>query len=71
MCSMCLQELKTALGGRVKHLEVELAKSERSREELKGEKEAEVVQVRFESSKLTTQRYIKAPCSVMQNAKLP
>ena len=45
MCSMCLQELKTALGGRVKHLEAELAKSERSREELKGEKEAEVVQV--------------------------
>ena len=37
-----------ALGGRVKHLEVELAKSERAREELRGKKEAEMVQVRYE-----------------------
>ena len=43
---MCLQELKTALGGRVKHLETELAKSERAREELRGKKEEEMIQVR-------------------------
>ena len=38
---MCLQELKTALGGRVRHLEAELVKSERAREELRGKKDAE------------------------------
>ena len=46
--TLFLQELKMALGGRVKHLEVELAKSERAREELRGKKEAEMVQVRYE-----------------------
>ena len=48
MYLICLQELKTALGGRVKHLEAELAKSETAREELRGKREAEIVQVRFE-----------------------
>ena len=47
MYLICLQELKTALGGRVKHLEAELAKSETAREELRGKREAEIVQVRF------------------------
>ena len=46
--TLFLQELKMALGGRVKHLEVELAKSERAREELRGKKEAEMLQVRYE-----------------------
>ena len=59
---MFLQELKMALGGRVKHLEVELAKSERAREELRGKKEAEMLQVRHETSKQKkTQLYMKSP----------
>ena len=47
-CLMCLQELKMTLGGRVKHLEEELAKSERAREELKEKREGEMVQVRYQ-----------------------
>ena len=59
---MFLQELKMALGGRVKHLEVELAKSERAREELRGKKEAEMLQVRHETSKQKKpQLYMKSP----------
>ena len=59
---MCLQELKTALGGRVRHLEAELVKSERAREELRGKKDAEMVQVRYESSKQENHNFKKAPC---------
>merc|ERR1711936_296288 len=40
-----LKELKAALGGRVKHLEAELLKSETAREELRGKKDADMVQL--------------------------
>ena len=51
-----------ALGGRVKHLEVELAKSERAREELRGKKEAEMLQVRYEKcSKCENHNFKKNP----------
>ena len=44
---MIIQELKAALGGRVKHLEAELLKSEAAREELRGKKDADMVQVSY------------------------